>query len=349
MMGGRQSPEKVAKFLQSSAFRKELPRWLALSTSYKHLNPDPTTDSTINSINENPYPVVGSPYYVIPPYREVTPLEPGENSPDFSWWCKKGTPSCAFTWGTRPFSQRQILLYEKMTLGLAQVSLTQTEANNFEEFKRQKAKYQESILGFPTNLLDWLLETEEDKEVSQYLSDYQNILTDEELRQFTDEELLEHLKALRDHQFELFQIDLSGGLKNISKLGGKKLSGSGSAIGRFKGKIHGKIKPFLNKLPKFRVHMGRQSKHIRGSNNFIEGRSEWTHPDPQGLVDKFAGKGKQVGKISRGNPGFKEKVNFGENIGLSTDKFTPKERPTPTTYGTIHYSKKGVHIVPTHP
>ena len=87
--------------------------------------------------------------------------------------------------------------------------------------------------------------------------------------------------------------------------------------------------------------MGQQGKHIPGHNNYIPGRSPSTHKDPQGLVNKFAGKGEPVGNIPRGQPGFKERVDFGEVIGEVGGK--------PTTKGIIHYSKDGVHIVPANP
>lgn len=43
--------------------------------------------------------------------------------------------------------------------------------------------------------------------------------------------------------------------------------------------------------------------------------SPFTHKNPQGLLDNFAGKGQPVGKGQRGQPGFKERVDFGEVIG----------------------------------
>lgn len=89
------------------------------------------------------------------------------------------------------------------------------------------------------------------------------------------------------------------------------------------------------------VEMAKQGKHIPDHKNYIPGKSPFTHTDPQGLVDKFSGKGQPVGKIPRGQPSFKERVDFGEVIG----EFEGKE----TTRGIIHYSKNGVHIVPSNP
>jgi len=85
----------------------------------------------------------------------------------------------------------------------------------------------------------------------------------------------------------------------------------------------------------------KQGKHIPDHKNYIPGRSPFTHKDPQGLLDKFAGTGDPVGKTPRGKPGFKERVDFGETIGTIGGK--------PTTKGIIHYSKDGAHIVPARP
>lgn len=96
-----------------------------------------------------------------------------------------------------------------------------------------------------------------------------------------------------------------------------------------------------------RIDWAKQGKHIPGHNNFIPGRSELTHPDAHALVDKFAGKGTQIGNVARGIPGFKETVDFGEVIGNYVDPVTGTS--TPTTKGILHYAKDGVHIVPARP
>jgi tetratricopeptide (TPR) repeat protein len=88
------------------------------------------------------------------------------------------------------------------------------------------------------------------------------------------------------------------------------------------------------------------NKHVAGHNDYKEFRSVWEHPDPEGLLKKFAGKGIP----HRGEPGlpnYKEAVNFGEHVGIWKDK--AGKQFLPTTRGTIHYSNKGAHIVPSHP
>jgi RHS repeat-associated protein len=90
------------------------------------------------------------------------------------------------------------------------------------------------------------------------------------------------------------------------------------------------------------IHEGRQGKHVPGHNDFdpARGRSELTHPDPQGLLDRFAGTGERVGQ--------REYVEFGEEIGVYIDR-TGKR--VPTTRGTIHYADNdtSAHIVPAPP
>ena len=72
-----------------------------------------------------------------------------------------------------------------------------------------------------------------------------------------------------------------------------------------------------------------------------------THPDPQALLDSHAGTGQQIGATPVGQPGSKERVDFGTPIGEHRDASTGTS--TPTTVGIIHYSKNGAHIVPARP
>lgn len=88
------------------------------------------------------------------------------------------------------------------------------------------------------------------------------------------------------------------------------------------------------------------NKHVLGHNDFRPTRSVWDHPDPEGLLRKFGGKGVPH-KGTPGAPGFRETVDFKEYIGIwKNEKGTVA---LPTTRGTIHYGKKGAHIVPSDP
>ena len=95
------------------------------------------------------------------------------------------------------------------------------------------------------------------------------------------------------------------------------------------------------------VDQGHQDKHIPGTNNYIPGRSVLT-ANPKALLDAHSGKGRPVGPAHRGQPGFKEQFDTGNQvIGNHVDKVT--ETSTPTTRGTIIYSGKGAHVVPARP
>ena len=91
-----------------------------------------------------------------------------------------------------------------------------------------------------------------------------------------------------------------------------------------------------------KIHIGKQEKHIPGCNNYIKGKSilYGTAKEAQELINEFAGKGQMKGLC-------KEVVDFGKVIGEDVDEVTGVG--TPTTRGTIHYGKKGAHIVPTEP
>lgn len=93
------------------------------------------------------------------------------------------------------------------------------------------------------------------------------------------------------------------------------------------------------------IEKGKQDKHIVGSNNYTPGRSYLTITvdEAQALVNKYAG----TGDIKWNNSGAwanKEVVTADKPIGVCVDPVTGEE--IETRRFTIHYSKKGVHIVP---
>jgi tetratricopeptide (TPR) repeat protein len=96
-----------------------------------------------------------------------------------------------------------------------------------------------------------------------------------------------------------------------------------------------------------KIHWDRQNKHIQGKHNYIEGRSIFTHPDAQKLLDEFAGLGEAIEKRAIGCPDYRERINFGEIIGYHYDLETKVS--TPTMWGEIRPSKSGAHIVPIRP
>ncbi len=96
-----------------------------------------------------------------------------------------------------------------------------------------------------------------------------------------------------------------------------------------------------------KIHWGQQNKHIEGNNNFVPGKST-LDADPQELVDRFAGRGEPANNVPRGQPGFKERFDTGnEIIGKVRDPVSGELKPT--TRGMISYSKTGVHVWPIEP
>ena len=95
-----------------------------------------------------------------------------------------------------------------------------------------------------------------------------------------------------------------------------------------------------------RLHLGHHKKHFLGVNNknYIKGKSILyiSAEEAQELLNEFAGKGEITLKCTH-----KEIVNFGKVIGENIDVETGIK--TQTTWGKIHYGKKGAHIVPTLP
>jgi hypothetical protein len=94
------------------------------------------------------------------------------------------------------------------------------------------------------------------------------------------------------------------------------------------------------------INWGKQGKHILEHNNYKPGRSLLT-ADPTVLARR-AGRGQQVGPVRRGEPGFKERVDFGEVIGQWVNDKTGEAQPT--TVGIITYDGDGsIHIIPVRP
>lgn len=94
-----------------------------------------------------------------------------------------------------------------------------------------------------------------------------------------------------------------------------------------------------------KLHVDRQNKHVPSAHNYMSEKSIFTHPDPQGLINKFAGKGVPIGGRTICKPDYRERVNFGEFVGFHVNPKTKVQ--TPTTFAEIRYDSKGqAHIVP---
>jgi hypothetical protein len=94
-----------------------------------------------------------------------------------------------------------------------------------------------------------------------------------------------------------------------------------------------------------RVNPDQQGKHVPGHRNYLPGRSRLS-ADPKELLG-HVGQGDQVGSIPRGQPGFRERIDFGRPIG---EYVGPDGSATKTSVGIVHHRADGsVHIVPARP
>jgi SPP1 gp7 family putative phage head morphogenesis protein len=100
-----------------------------------------------------------------------------------------------------------------------------------------------------------------------------------------------------------------------------------------------------NGIQKLDIEEGKQGKHIKGHNNYTEGRSYLTvsMAEAQKLVNKYAGTG-EIRFNSNGGWDKKEIIKADKNIGVDVNNKTHVE--SATNRFKIHYSSKGVHIVP---
>lgn len=96
---------------------------------------------------------------------------------------------------------------------------------------------------------------------------------------------------------------------------------------------------------KLEINHEKQSRHIKGSPEYIDGRSYLTISEDkaQKIINEKSGTGLLV-YDRNGLWKHKELIDCNEVIGVDINKSTMEE--TPTDKGTIHYSKSGTHLVP---
>ncbi|ENJ9654219.1 hypothetical protein AB2T14_001843 [Clostridium botulinum] len=134
------------------------------------------------------------------------------------------------------------------------------------------------------------------------------------------------------------------GFRHVREIGGDAMNGGGKAknLYKFASKGNGNATKNIVKSFDTTLNTGKQGKHIVGHNNYIKGKSivKGTMDEIQKLVNDFAGKGEWIGAN-------KERIDFGKIIGQYVESSIGKLYDT--TKAIIHYSKKGVHIVPARP
>ena len=101
-----------------------------------------------------------------------------------------------------------------------------------------------------------------------------------------------------------------------------------------------------------KIHIGRQKKHIEGTKEYFDKYKDGSNPQSiltvsinkaQELIDKYAGSGKE-GKKDR-NGVWTEFITADEFVG----KYSKNGKYYDTKRFSVHYSKKGAHIVPVEP
>lgn len=94
------------------------------------------------------------------------------------------------------------------------------------------------------------------------------------------------------------------------------------------------------------VNIGNQTKHIKDSHNFIEGKSYilGNLEDCQTLISELYGTGQALVKGNNGEFNNKERVRASREFGVYVNEETKQE--SKTRYGIIHYGKAGAHIIP---
>ena len=98
-------------------------------------------------------------------------------------------------------------------------------------------------------------------------------------------------------------------------------------------------------LENLKIEWDKQNKHIPGKHNYVPQKNILEYSDPESLLKKYAGRGVPV-RESFGIR-YQEIVDFEEVIGFYVSEIDGTQ--IPTTWGKIHYSKNGAHIVPTRP
>jgi tetratricopeptide (TPR) repeat protein len=98
------------------------------------------------------------------------------------------------------------------------------------------------------------------------------------------------------------------------------------------------------------IDADKEGKHIKDHKFYDPDRRRsilHAHIDRQDLVHKHAGMGHPEGKKAAGTAGYKESIDFEQEIGLWWD--ADAKVYVPTSRGTIHYAEKKCHVVPARP
>lgn len=106
------------------------------------------------------------------------------------------------------------------------------------------------------------------------------------------------------------------------------------------------IRKYIKEGQNLEIKLSKQVRHLKEDKGYIAGRSYLTISleDAQKIVDTSAGQG-TIMFTGKGIWEYKELISVDKIIGVSIDEFTKVE--TETNKMIIHYSKEGIHVVPT--
>ena len=94
------------------------------------------------------------------------------------------------------------------------------------------------------------------------------------------------------------------------------------------------------------INPDKQAPHVPGHKRYDPKRSTLTDPDPQGLLDGHSGTGQPLNSTPVPQPGSRERVDFGKEIGTYRNQ---SGLSATTTKDIIHYGGSGSHIIPSAP
>ena len=100
----------------------------------------------------------------------------------------------------------------------------------------------------------------------------------------------------------------------------------------------------MSQCPRKIDHL-KQSRHVAGHPNYERGLSILRVRATTLLP--LVGTGQALGSESPGEPGYRERIDFGRVIGKHVERRTRVK--SPTTKGIVHYANSGLHIVPCRP
>ena len=217
-----------------------------------------------------------------------------------------------------------------------------------------KAKSETIINAFQAGLIDQATAQKELKKLSEETGLFDSI-TDEEIKA-NKGRTFQDVTALKDPLSGLdYEDDFDSAVEDEWMFDGGKGSGNFGHVGRpglVGGSGGGSLleQAISNGTVSTKLNKKAQAKHKKGSKEYNEALARGEHPsytelsnmEVQKLINTYSTKSKTVEEINQ----FKEVLTHNTDFGYFYNELTASYEPT--NKATIHYSKKGTHLVPTH-